>query len=956
MRIFKRSSLCVAVLSALLTLSACGGGGGGGGGGSHDTWQPPLIPPVDQEPSEGIQGQQPSEKPKPETPAPDKTAGSRSFEPGWSQGHEGRGVRVGLVDAGINPDHAALSDRIDSYVVFNNSGPVAGSSGQQDSAQHGARVGQVIAGNGYAGSQAGYAPAARLEARQIGQLETVSVTAGILAMRDLQAKGVQIVNNSWNVAPIADPTPELVRSRQAFNLKAYADLVDGGMLIVQAVGNHSQSQPGALTLLPLAEASLQQGLIAVTGVQEEADGRRSLPSMANACGAASQWCLAAPSVFRVAIADGEDYSLLNDRGTSFAAPAVTAVAAALKQKYPWMSNDNLRTTLLTTAMDIGEPGVDEIFGWGQLDAAKAMNGPAQLAFGDMRADVTPGHYVFGNAISGQGGLIKQGPGVLELSADNSYSGGTRVEQGELRVSGALRSVVQVEAAGILSGEGRVGAVRNEGTVLSHGAGLTVQGDYRQGAEAVLDAQWGSVLRVQGQAELDGVLRLSGTRTGFVGQAGQWVTVLRAEQSKGEFSQVQDHGSVLLSKDVVYRADGVDLHYQPRQASSLVAARSGSPAADIVLRSARTLDAAVAGLSAAQDEQGDTAALRAAREATGRLQQMANSDQALDDVLYSLSGATYANALGVAARQFRAEGGLFMEQLSAAASAAASAGAGTPSTRAWASQSRHDTRWRPEELDGRLRADASLMGLTRSLGQGWSLGGAVGRQSLRWTEALTEQSQEQSSRIRSQSAMLGLAWQDEAGWRLQGAVAYQHFRQQAQRWLGSTQDGEAARGDSRGRAWSLTASAARTWPLGAQWSVTPSLGLAWQHLRQNAVQEQGGAYSLALDAVSRSLWTAQAAVRAAYDSQWAGRPLRLSAAVGYERDLGGNAFAYQAAYQGVPGSRFDQQGVALGRDRLSTQLRVDWQIGARTDLGLGVQTRHGKDWNSVDVGLQLGVRF
>lgn len=61
-------------------------------------------------------------------------------------------------------------------------------------------------------------------------------------------------------------------------------------------------------------------------------------------------------------------------GTSFSAPIVTGTAALLLQKYPWMSNDNLRTTLLTTAQDIGAVGVDSKFGWGLLDAGKAMNG------------------------------------------------------------------------------------------------------------------------------------------------------------------------------------------------------------------------------------------------------------------------------------------------------------------------------------------------------------------------------------------------------------------------------------------------------------------------------------------------------------------------------------------------------------------------------------------------------
>ena len=124
-------------------------------------------------------------------------------------------------------------------------------------------------------------------------------------------------------------------------------------------------------------------------------------------------------------------------GTSFAAPMVTGIAALVKEKYPWMTNENLKMTLLTTATDIGEKGVDVIYGWGLVNADRALNGPKYLdkhliVYEDGYARFkTSGLSIFSNNIDGDGGLYKSGPGTLVLAGDNLYKGGTYVDDGEL---------------------------------------------------------------------------------------------------------------------------------------------------------------------------------------------------------------------------------------------------------------------------------------------------------------------------------------------------------------------------------------------------------------------------------------------------------------------------------------------------------------------------------------------
>ena len=130
-------------------------------------------------------------------------------------------------------------------------------------------------------------------------------------------------------------------------------------------------------------------------------------------------------------------------GTSFATPMVTGIAALVKEKYPWMTNENLKMTLLTTATDIGEKGVDVIYGWGLVNAARALNGPKYLdkhliVYEDGYARFrTSGLSIFSNNIEGDGGLYKSGPGTLVLAGNNLYKGGTYVDNGELYLKNGI---------------------------------------------------------------------------------------------------------------------------------------------------------------------------------------------------------------------------------------------------------------------------------------------------------------------------------------------------------------------------------------------------------------------------------------------------------------------------------------------------------------------------------------
>lgn len=65
-------------------------------------------------------------------------------------------------------------------------------------------------------------------------------------------------------------------------------------------------------------------------------------------------------------------------GTSMAAPHATAGLAVIKSRFPYLENAQVRDTLLSTAKDLGAPGIDRVYGWGLMDLEKAMGGPAKF--------------------------------------------------------------------------------------------------------------------------------------------------------------------------------------------------------------------------------------------------------------------------------------------------------------------------------------------------------------------------------------------------------------------------------------------------------------------------------------------------------------------------------------------------------------------------------------------------
>lgn len=67
-------------------------------------------------------------------------------------------------------------------------------------------------------------------------------------------------------------------------------------------------------------------------------------------------------------------SCFTDNGTSISAPIVSAAVAIMRQKFPTWTSTQIIDRLTSTATDLGDPGKDDIFGYGALNLYKAVTG------------------------------------------------------------------------------------------------------------------------------------------------------------------------------------------------------------------------------------------------------------------------------------------------------------------------------------------------------------------------------------------------------------------------------------------------------------------------------------------------------------------------------------------------------------------------------------------------------
>lgn len=192
-----------------------------------------------------------------------------------------------------------------------------------------------------------------------------------------------------------------------------------------------------------------------------------------------RWTVAADASGLLKFESSNNGYRLSSIGSSFSAPKVTALAADIQSKYPFMTRNQIKQTILTTA-DLGDLNfLSNEIGWGIVDYNKAMNGPARLIQGLVVEDkfspesengkyfvldIPNGEYTFSNDILGgfkseniygysdlakDAGIKKLGFGTINFLGSLKFNNDILINQGTLNISKDVTGNIYVKNGSIL---------------------------------------------------------------------------------------------------------------------------------------------------------------------------------------------------------------------------------------------------------------------------------------------------------------------------------------------------------------------------------------------------------------------------------------------------------------------------------------------------------------------------
>ncbi|NYJ00273.1 subtilisin family serine protease [Nocardioides thalensis] len=289
----------------------------------------------------------------------------------WAEGLDGTGVRVAVLDTGIDKGHPALTGQVVAEQNFTDA------PSPDDVKGHGTHVASLLAGTGAGsdGALQGIAPAARLlNGKVLGDLGEGQLSWVIAGMEWAVEQDADIVNMSLAANAGIDDDP-VVQALDALS-------AGSGTLFVVAAGNGGWNGwvPETVSSPGISASAL------TVGAADPQDGRPGFSAQGPTRGTyRAKPDLVAPGVdIPGALAgarEGDLYVL--ESGTSMATPLVAGAAALAMQQHPDWTWEQVKAAVTTSVDPTTEP-------WGSGAGRLALEHLIDLGTTAAPSDLSPG--------------------------------------------------------------------------------------------------------------------------------------------------------------------------------------------------------------------------------------------------------------------------------------------------------------------------------------------------------------------------------------------------------------------------------------------------------------------------------------------------------------------------------------------------------------------------------------
>ncbi|WP_158842749.1 S8 family serine peptidase [Saccharothrix deserti] len=395
-------------------------------------------------------------------PTLDRSVAQIGAPTAWQAGYTGQGVKVAVLDTGVDQGHPDLVGRELAERNFTDDPDTT------DLVGHGTHVAATVASSG--GEYRGVAPDAQLLDGKVCSLDACLESWILDGMQWAADQGADVVNMSLGGVDTEDVDP-LEQAVETLSAQT-------GTLFVIAAGNSGGSE--TLNSPASADAALAVGAV------ERDDSIADFSSRGPRIGdGAPRPDVTAPGVDIVAAKSGtgqigtpvgEQHVAIS--GTSMATPHVAGAAALIAQRHPDWTGAQIKAALMASAKN--NPALTAFDqGTGRVDLAKAITttvtaAPPSLALGLQRwphDDDTPTTKEF--TVRNAGAQ----PVTLDLTIDAKGPGGAPVPAGVFTVSPATITVpAGGEAKATVTADTKAATVDGPygGTVVASGGGVELR--------------------------------------------------------------------------------------------------------------------------------------------------------------------------------------------------------------------------------------------------------------------------------------------------------------------------------------------------------------------------------------------------------------------------------------------------------------------------------------------------